>query len=63
MPDGKRQSTTSRYPLKRLQGRLWKQGFVWGKTGCGTQGIVVVENYSFLSQENLTSFIPPTWHL
>lgn len=44
--------------VKRVQGRLWKQGFVWENCVADT-GYSSGENYSFLEQRNLKSFIPP----
>lgn len=44
--------------VKRLQGRLWKQGFVWENCVADT-GYSSGENYSFLESRNLKSFIPP----
>lgn len=44
--------------VKRLQGRLWQQGFVWENCVADT-GYSSGENYSFLEQRNLKSFIPP----
>ena len=43
---------------KRLQKRLWKQGLVWQNCVADT-GYSSGENYAFLEQRNLQSFIPP----
>ena len=44
--------------VKRLQGRLWKQGLVWENCVADT-GYSSGENYAFLEQRSLKSFIPP----
>lgn len=44
--------------VKRLQGRLWKQGLVWENCVADT-GYSSGENYAFLEQRGLKSFIPP----
>jgi transposase len=44
--------------VKRLQGRLWKQGLVW-KNCVADTGYSSGENYAFLEDRNLRSFIPP----
>ncbi len=43
---------------KRLQRRLWQQGLVWENCVADT-GYSSGENYAFLEQRNLKSFIPP----
>ena len=43
---------------KRLQRRLWKEGFVWQNCVADT-GYSSGENYAFLEGMGLTSFIPP----
>jgi len=44
--------------VKRLQGRLWKQGLYWENCVADT-GYSSGENYAFLEDRNLKSFIPP----
>ena len=44
--------------VKRLQGRLWKQGLYWENCVADT-GYSSGENYRFLEERNLKSFIPP----
>ena len=44
--------------VKRLQGRLWKQGLHWENCVADT-GYSSGANYSFLEDRNLKSFIPP----
>ncbi len=44
--------------VKRLQGRLWKEGFVFENCVADT-GYSSGENYAFLEDRNLRSFIPP----
>ncbi len=44
--------------VKRLQGRLWKQGLVWENCVADT-GYSSGENYAFLERQGLKSFIPP----
>jgi len=44
--------------VKRLQSRLWKQGLVFENCVADT-GYSSGENYAFLEQQNLKSFIPP----
>jgi len=44
--------------VKRLQPRLWQQGLVWQNCVADT-GYSSGENYAFLEQNNLKSFIPP----
>ena len=43
---------------KRLQKRLWKEGFVWQNCVADT-GYSSGENYAFLEQQGIKSFIPP----
>ncbi|WP_143751923.1 transposase, partial [Maribacter sp. 4U21] len=44
--------------VDRLKKRLWKQGLVWENCVADT-GYSSGENYSFLEERNLKSFIPP----
>tara|TARA_R110002167_G_scaffold344370_1_gene553842 strand:- start:124 stop:1695 length:1572 start_codon:yes stop_codon:yes gene_type:complete len=44
--------------VTRLQSRLWKQGLVW-KNCVADTGYSSGENYAFLEQRGLKSFIPP----
>ena len=44
--------------VKRLRGRLWKQGLYWENCVADT-GYSSGENYAFLENQELTSFIPP----
>ena len=44
--------------VKRVQGRLWKEGLVWENCVADT-GYSSGENYAFLEGRNLRSFIPP----
>jgi transposase len=44
--------------VKRLQGRLWKQGLYWENCVADT-GYSSGENYAFLEATGLKSFIPP----
>lgn len=44
--------------VKRLQRRLWKQGLLWENCVADT-GYSSGENYAFLEQKGLKSFIPP----
>ncbi|MFK8103336.1 MAG: IS1182 family transposase [Saprospiraceae bacterium] len=44
--------------VKRLQRRLWKEGLVWENCVADT-GYSSGENYRFLEERNLKSFIPP----
>ena len=43
---------------KRLKSRLWKAGFIWENCVADT-GYSSGENYAFLEDHNLRSFIPP----
>ena len=44
--------------VKRVQRRLWKEGLVWENCVADT-GYSSGENYAFLEERNLRSFIPP----
>lgn len=44
--------------VKRLRGRLWKQGLYWENCVADT-GYSSGENYAFLEERGLKSFIPP----
>ena len=44
--------------VKRLQGRLWKEGLLWENCLADT-GYSSGENYAFLEERGLKSFIPP----
>ena len=44
--------------VRRLQGRLWQQGLYWENCVADT-GYSSGENYAFLEDRNLKSFIPP----
>lgn len=44
--------------VQRTQSRLWKQGLVW-QNCIADAGYSSGENYAFLEQRNLQSFIPP----
>ena len=44
--------------VKRLKKRLWRQGLVWENCVADT-GYSSGENYAFLEERNLKSFIPP----
>lgn len=44
--------------VKRLKRRLWKEGLVWENCAADT-GYSSGENYAFLEQQGIKSFIPP----